>query len=269
MGVEVVRIEGDVMKVNAFVVHDRRHAVVVDGMLTVSDARKVRSALDERELKLAGVIVTHPHPDHYAGMAQIVGDDDVPVVATEEVAAVIRRDDAEKNAIVGPMMGDEWPQTRPFPDRLVHDGDEVTLGGIVLHPRSLGPGESLADTIWQLDDSTLFAGDIAYNGMHAYLADGRCEDWLASIDRLARDLPETVTLHVGHGPSGGKQLLDAQRRYLDAFVGSLERHADAVADGDHDPVVTDMRALLPTDDLLFLLELSVAPALAALADREG
>jgi glyoxylase-like metal-dependent hydrolase (beta-lactamase superfamily II) len=267
MSVQVVRIEGDVMKVNAFVVHDRREAVVVDGMLTVSDARKVRSALDERALELAGVIVTHPHPDHYAGLAQIVGGDDVPVVATEEVAAVIHRDDAEKNAIVGPMMGDEWPQTRPFPNHLVRDGDAVTLGGIALRARALGPGESLADTIWQLDDTTMFAGDTAYNGMHAYLADGRCEDWLANIDRLERDLPDGVTLHVGHGPPGGKELLGAQRRYLDAFLGALERHAEAVAAGDHDPVVAEMRTLLPTDDLLFLLELSVAPALAALADR--
>jgi glyoxylase-like metal-dependent hydrolase (beta-lactamase superfamily II) len=106
------------MKVNAFIVEGARETVLVDGMLTVTDARKVRDALDVVGKPLAGVVITHPHPDHYAGTALIVGDDEVPIIATTEVDAVIRRDDATKEAIVGPMMGDEWPVARVFPNQL-------------------------------------------------------------------------------------------------------------------------------------------------------
>ena len=142
--------------------------------------------------------------------------------------------------------------------------DSVRLGGLALDVEELGPGESPFDCIWRLDPRTVFAGDVAYNGMHAYLADGHWEQWLDTLDRLDATLPADVTLHVGHGPSGGKELLDAQRRYIETFIAALTRHADAVAAGDHTPVMTEMNRLLATDDLLFLMELSIEPVLAAI-----
>jgi glyoxylase-like metal-dependent hydrolase (beta-lactamase superfamily II) len=269
MAIPITRVEGEVMKVNAFIVEGPQEAVVVDGMLTVTDARKVRNALDTISKPLAGVVMTHPHPDHYAGAAHIVGAADVPIIATADVDAVIRRDDATKQAVVGPMMGDEWPEARVFPNQLVSDGDTVPLGGNTFRVRSLGAGESFADTMWDVDESTVFAGDVAYNRAHAYLADGQWESWLRVLDRLERDLPDDVTLHVGHGPPGGKGLLALQRRYIETFVSSVQRHADAVAAGDHDPVLTDMRRLLPNEDLLFLLDLSIAPVLETVAHHHS
>jgi glyoxylase-like metal-dependent hydrolase (beta-lactamase superfamily II) len=262
MSPRIERIQGEVMNVNSFIVHGPQGAVVVDGMLTISDGRKVRRALNDAGLPLAGVVITHPHPDHYAGLAHIVEGDEVPILATAEVAAVIRRDDDTKAAIVGPLMGAEWPENRLFPNRLVADGDEVSLGGLALRVQSLGAGESLADTIWHLGGSTVFAGDVAYNQMHAYLADGHWQDWLTVLGRLEQELPADVSLYVGHGDPAGKDLLSRQRTYLETFLDTLDRHADAVAAGDHQPVLVAMRTHLPTDDLLFLLDLSIDPVLA-------
>ena len=161
------------------------------------------------------------------------------------------------------MMGDDWPTTRAFPNQTVNDGDDVRLGGLTLSVRALGPGESHADSIWFLDDSTVFAGDIAYNGMHAYLADGCWRDWLLMLDRLAAELPDDITLHVGHGPSGGNPFCP-RNAATSLPLSSRSRNADAVDRGDHTGVVEDMRRLLPTDALLFLMELSIAPVRAAL-----
>ena len=259
----IERIPGQVMAVNSFVVHGPEGVVVVDGMLTVSDAALVRGAVERAGRPLAGVLVTHPHPDHYAGLAHILGADRVPVVATSAVDAVIRRDDALKDTVVGPLMGAEWPSERIFPDHLVEGGDEVTLGGLTFSVEEVGPGESDMDTIWWLDPATAFAGDVAYNGMHAYLADGRWRDWLASLEALEARLDDDVTLHVGHGEPGSKALLAQQRRYIETFLAALDAHADAVAGGDHAPVLAAMQALLPGDDLLFLLDLSIDPVQAA------
>jgi glyoxylase-like metal-dependent hydrolase (beta-lactamase superfamily II) len=264
MSYRIDLVAGQIMPVNSFVVHGPDGLVVVDGMLTVSDATLVRQAIDDADVPLAGVVITHPHPDHYAGLTHIVGDPELPIIATSEVAAVIRRDDETKDAIVGPMMGPEWPQGRLFPNHTVSDGDTVTLGGLSLRVRSLGPGESFADTIWELDDGSLFVGDVAYNGMHAYLADGQWPHWLDVIDRLAHDLPSTATLYVGHGPPGDKNLLAAQRRYIETFVEAVRRHATAVTDGDHRPVLNELRTVVTGEDLLFLADLSIAPTLAQL-----
>ncbi len=264
MTYRIERIEGRTMPVNSFLVYGPDGLVVVDGMLTVSDGGRVRQAIVDSGQPLAGVIITHPHPDHYAGLAHIVDDNDISIVATRSVDGVIRKDDHLKNDIVGPMIGDEWPTTRIFPNHLVHSGDEVHLGGVSLVVEELGPGESPVDTLWRLDDRTVFAGDVAYNGMHAYLADGHWQDWLTNLERLEERLPADVTLHVGHGPSGSRSLLAEQRRYVETFGTAVTRHADAIAAGDHAPVVRAMRELLPADDLLFLMELSIAPAAASL-----
>lgn len=263
MKTPVQRVPGRLMAVNSFLVHGPDGVVVVDGMLTVSDAQLVRAAVDGSGAPLAGVLVTHPHPDHYAGLAHIVGGGQVPIVATRAVDAVIRRDDDLKEAVVGPMMGTEWPVERIFPNHLVDHGDQVRLGGLTFTVEELGPGESHMDTVWWLDPENLFAGDVAYNGMHAYLADGRWEDWLTSLRALEARLDDHVTLHVGHGASGTKDLLAGQRRYIDAFVAALDANVEAVAAGDHGPVLAAMKEVVSADDLLFLLDLSIDPVHSA------
>jgi glyoxylase-like metal-dependent hydrolase (beta-lactamase superfamily II) len=263
MTYRIDRVAGRVMPVNSFLVHGPDGLVVVDGMLTVSDAALVRQAIDEADLPLAGVVITHPHPDHYAGLWHLVGDDDVPIVATRAVDEIIRRDDNIKNDVVGPMMGAEWPTTRRFPNQAVESGGEVRLGGVRLGVEELGPGESHIDSVWHVDHVNLFAGDVAYNGMHAFLADGHWDHWLATLSRLERELPADVTLHVGHGPPAGKEQLAAQRRYIETFVAAVAEHADAIDAGDHAPVIAAMKDLLPSDELLFLMELSIEPVLAA------
>lgn len=267
MSYRVERIEGRVMPVNAFVIQGPDGLIVVDAMLTVSDAALVRHAIAESGQPLAGVLITHPHPDHYAGLAHIVEHDDIPIVATAEVDAIIRRDDQLKNDIVGPMMGEEWPATRIFPNQAVGHGDEIRLGGVSLTVDELGPGESPFDTLWSLDGRTVFAGDVVYNGMPAYLADGYWTEWLATLTRLEQQLPADVTLHVGHGPSGGRGLLVVQRRYIETFVETVTWYADAVEAGDHTAVLQAMAEQLPTDGLEFLMDLSIEPVLAALGDR--
>jgi hypothetical protein len=53
-----------------------------------------------------------------------------------------------------------------FPHRTVGDGGDVRLAGLTPSVRELGPGESHVDSLWLLDARTIFAGDVAYNGVH-------------------------------------------------------------------------------------------------------
>lgn len=62
-----------------------------------------------------------------------------------------------------------------------------------------GPGESHADTLWWLDERTVFAGDVAYNRMHAYLADGQYANWLTALTTLEQQLA-VVAIQVGRRP---------------------------------------------------------------------
>lgn len=258
------RVEGDLMAVNSFLVHGPGGVVVVDGQLTVSDAAKVRAAVAASGRDLAGVLITHPHPDHYAGAALIA--DGAPIFTTAQVAAVIRRDDEAKAAIVGDMMGAEWPSRRRFPDELVEPGGSCELAGLRFQVHESGPGESDVDTLWWLDEHTVFAGDIAYNQMHAYLADARYDSWLTALAALEQRVTEDVTFYLGHGEPARKPVLDAQRRYVDRFLTAVREHAGDGPQARRDAVVERMRPAVPDERLLFLMELSIEPVHAALTN---
>ena len=252
--------------VNAYLVETSDGIVAVDGTLTVNDGRALRARLEATGKPLLAVLVTHAHPDHYGGIVELVGSDDVPVIATAGVDAVIRRDDALKEEILRPMFGDEWPRERMFPTRLVRDGERVDLGGKSFTVLDLGPGESPHDSIWFLGDERrrVFLGDQVYDRKHAYLADGFFEGWLGHLDRLQRELPADATLHVGHGGPVTPDRFDEQRLYVETFVDAVRSADWSQPDNARAAIVQRMTTLLPTDELRFLMELSIDPVAAGL-----
>jgi glyoxylase-like metal-dependent hydrolase (beta-lactamase superfamily II) len=247
--------------VNAYLVETPDGVVAVDGTLTVSDGRALRSRLDELGRPLLAVLVTHAHPDHYGGIVELIGSDDVPIIATAGVDAVTRHDDALKEQILRPMFGDEWPRERTFPNRTVPHGERLDLGGASFTVVDLGPGESPHDSIWFLGDDRLvvFLGDQVYDRKHAYLADGFHDEWLGHIQRLGEELPADATMHIGHGGPVPPAHFEWQRTYIETFLDALRN-----ADWEHRTaakaaVVERMTRLLPTDELRFLMELSIEP----------
>jgi glyoxylase-like metal-dependent hydrolase (beta-lactamase superfamily II) len=147
--------------VNAYLVETAAGVVAVDALLTVSESRAMRQALERLGKPLQAVLLTHSHPDHYAGLAQLIAGDDVPIIAPQGVIDTIARDDAMKDAIIGPMFGDEWPSRRIFPNTPIRDGESVTFDGVQFTVIDLGPSESPHDSPWILgtDAQAVFLGD--------------------------------------------------------------------------------------------------------------
>ncbi len=58
------------MAVNSFVVHGPNGLVIVDGQLTVPERTRCDVLGDDAAEPVAGLLVTHPHPDHYVGVAR-------------------------------------------------------------------------------------------------------------------------------------------------------------------------------------------------------
>jgi glyoxylase-like metal-dependent hydrolase (beta-lactamase superfamily II) len=263
---KVHRFQARLFPVNAYLVETPSAVVAVDATLGVSDGRALRAQADALGKPLAGVVVTHSHPDHYGGIAALVGDGRIPVCAVAGVDQVIRRDDDAKEQILRPMFGDEWVVTRTFPDRIVRGGERVTLGGAAFQVVDVGPCESPHDSWWVLDADGpphVFVGDLVYSHMHAFLADGFHDRWLSSLERARRELPRDAVLLMGHGePSADHAILDWQAEYIRRFLAALRTAVfEQRLEGDvlADTVTNQMKAYLANEHLLFLLRLSVGP----------
>lgn len=248
--------------VNAYIVEGKDGVVVVDATLTQTSSNALRAAVEARGKPLKGVLLTHAHPDHYAGLGNLTRELDVPIVAVGGVNDVARRDDAAKDAVIGSMFGSEWPTNRVFPNQIARDGDTVSFGqDLEFEVRDIGPAESFHDSLFVLkgDRPEVFAGDLAYGLMHPYMADNTNPEWQAALDRVPGELAEDAVLYVGHGAPVTPGFLTWQKDYLAAFESVLAQQDWSDKDAAVAQVSQAMRAYLPNDDLSFLMELSVLP----------
>ena len=121
----------------------------------------IRASIEQLGFKFSDVkilLINHAHWDHDAGSAKVkqltgakymVMEGDVPVVESGGKADFQYGDD--------PAM--RYPPTRV--DRVLHDGDKVTLGNAVLEAH-LTPGHTKGNTTWTL---AVRDGDKTYNAV--------------------------------------------------------------------------------------------------------
>jgi glyoxylase-like metal-dependent hydrolase (beta-lactamase superfamily II) len=247
--------------VNAWIVETASGVVAVDGLLQVSAAREMRAGIERLGKPLLAALVTHSHPDHYAGLGEIVAGADVPIYAPQGVIDTIAADDALKDQIIGPMFGEDWPANRVFPNTPIRDGESVTFDGVQFTVVDLGPSESPHDSPWILgtDERIVFLGDQIYDHRHCFLGDGFYEQWLANIEMLRSRFPSDAVFYIGHGGPVGGEMWDWQRGYLETFVAALGEADWAEAEQAKAAVVARMKEYEPTDELQILMELSIEP----------
>ena len=248
--------------VNAYIVEGNDGLVVVDAPLTESSAAALRKRIEVLAKPLRAVLLTHSHPDHYAGIGVLAAGWDLPIVALAAVDDVVRRDDAAKDALSAPLFGAEWPRNRGFASQRVRDGDRLDYGGgLVFTVMDIGPAESLHDSVWILNSERpiAFFGDLVYPLTHCYMADGQIDRWRRATERLQSELAEETLLYVGHGPPPTPALLSWQRLYLNRFEEALRATDWRDPDAATANVVRVIRAFVPNEQLLFFLEYSIRP----------
>lgn len=193
MALDVRTFVGGPLETNSYLIGDGEAgaALVIDAAHGVATA--IVAAAGEAGWTIGQIVITHAHWDHIADAATLREATGVPLLA--HPLAVDRL--AAPSSAFGELPF-EIPPVRP--DRLLNDGETVTLGEHVFRVLHL-PGHDPAHIALFGEEARLFfGGDVVFPGGH-----GRTDipgSDQATMDRsLARlrDLPPETTVYPGHG----------------------------------------------------------------------
>jgi hydroxyacylglutathione hydrolase len=173
----VERTENPMWLSNAYLVADEAggKGVLIDGN---DELGPLLERADRDGIEITHVLVTHPHGDHVAGLAEArrqLGDP--PLVAHRECAA-------ELDEEVGVTLA---------------DGEKLTTGGLEIEA-ILTPGHAAGHLAFLVDGSDVFTADVLFEGtVGGTMAPGASgfADLRDSVMRLM-ELPPETTVHPGH-----------------------------------------------------------------------
>jgi hydroxyacylglutathione hydrolase len=136
------------------------------------EAAPVKAELERSGSSLAAILLTHHHPDHIGGVAELLAANPVRVIGPAD-----------------PRI--------PVPIETVGDGDrcefpDLGLGFDILHV----PGHTLSHIAF-FGHGALFCGDTLFSAGCGRMFEGKPKQMLASLTRL-RNLPPETLMYCGH-----------------------------------------------------------------------
>lgn len=187
----IIRKPLGVYAANSYILicEDTKEAVVVD---PGGESEDIIKYLEEEDLKLKYILLTHAHGDHIGGVLDLKKRYNVDVMIHELDEELLNDSDKNLSSQI-PMQKLEFAS-----DRNLRDGDILKFGNVsleVIHTPGHTPGcscfKSGNDII---TGDTLFKASIGRTDLY-----GSSDDIIDSINNKIMIYDDSVNLHPGHG----------------------------------------------------------------------
>ena len=160
------------------------------------EAARISLAVEQTNLEISQIIITHAHIDHVGAVAALVDEYSCPVLMHAEAEPMLKQ--LPSQAL---MMGLRFGKV-PTVDAYIEDGAVVEVGSLrfeALFTPGHAPGHLAfyaAEQGLVLSGDALFAGSVG----RVDLPGGSMEVLLRSINERLLTLPDETIVHSGHGP---------------------------------------------------------------------
>lgn len=198
-------------------------AILVDPLLTVNEAEALAIWVESHHKRLTTIYATHGHGDHCFGAGTILKHfPDARFVATPGVIKVMREQASSQTlrafwSLLFPnQLGDRLVMAEPL------IGGVLMLEGQELRVIEVGHTDTEHTTVLHVPDLGLVvAGDVAYNGVHVYLAESdhaKRREWLAALDVVDQLRPHVVIAgHKNPRNADDPRIIEETRQYIRDF----------------------------------------------------
>lgn len=195
-------------------------AVLVDPPFTVEQTHRVGDWVERSGKRLTHIYITHGHGDHWFGASLLAERFPGVLVHATEGTIRLMHDSAtgRRKAFWDELFPGQLPDVRVSAQALPVDG--LTLEGHLLHAIEVGHSDCDDSTVLHVPALGLVvAGDVAYNNVHQYLADGGLDGgidaWLRAIDMVRALRPAAVVAgHKDVTRADDPRILDETAEYL-------------------------------------------------------
>lgn len=153
---------------------------------------------------IAGVFVSHDHPDHISGLAAYEG---APIMTTQ--------------GILDNIAGAPWPSPDIVGTAKAIEPGTLQLAGLELTVTAYTNAESAEQIVIEIPEmDTAIVQDLVYNNAFFFPGIDR-PNWIATLETLRESL-DVETLLVGHGYPASRGELTAAIDYLSEFNAMIE-----------------------------------------------
>ncbi|MFQ5569831.1 MAG: MBL fold metallo-hydrolase [Rhodothermales bacterium] len=183
---------------NCYICHDEGEAVLIDpGCLTEQEQQVVVEYLEEHDLTLRHLLLTHAHIDHIFGCAFFAEKYGQSFLMHRADVPFIQRSQ-EQALLFGLTL-----EPPPIPERFLDEGDTIRFGSVTWEVL-LTPGHSPGSIcFYDAEQGLVISGDVLFMGSigRTDLPGGSLSVLMQSIFQQLVPLGDETVVYPGHGPS--------------------------------------------------------------------
>jgi glyoxylase-like metal-dependent hydrolase (beta-lactamase superfamily II) len=215
-------------------IYGSSEALLTDPPITRQQADDLVTWVTQRNVTVRYIYLTHGHADHWLTTNYLLARfPEADVVTTAAILDRIARETPE-GAVPGlwsSLFGDAVPPAPVTVVGRVFPSEGLLIDGHELFAQEVGHSDTDGTSLLHVPSLDLVvAGDVTYNNVHQYVAEGRdggLEAWHRAIDQVEALHPRFVV--SGHkDPSRPDSASDIEetRRYLDAAAAIIANSSD-------------------------------------------